>query len=162
VSKNQLRFYGIKNMDEKNGTKNGAEKAQTGKELPPERDRQGRFLNLPGPGRSKKVFKPMTIDDVELALSQDLRSDDPKVRLPATRLLLQLKRQFPEQDDSQVLHPFTQRVLGFICSLHTYYKEKTGRLINAEEAFDLMEEHIKQCPNSPIIIDEMIEVDDDC
>jgi hypothetical protein len=92
----------------------------------------------------------MTLEDVELALSQDLRSKDPKIRLPATRLLLQLKRQFPDQDDGPVLDPFVHRFLNLMD-----YKEKTtGRYINAEEAFDLMEEHIKNCPDSPIIPSE--------
>ena len=71
---------------------------------------------------------PMTIKDVELALSQDLRFKDPKVRLPPTRLLLHLKRNFPDQDDRLVLDPFLQLLLDFIFSLHVYYKKKRAGL----------------------------------
>lgn len=77
------------------------------------RDEKGRFKKgfSGGPGRGKKSLRKLTIEEVELALTEDLRSKDPRVRLPATRLLLQLKRQFPDQDDRPLLDPSVQRYI---------------------------------------------------
>jgi hypothetical protein len=68
---------------------------------------------LPGPGRGKKKpFKPITIEQIERSLQQDLRSRDPKIRHPAVKLLLTLKKQSEEPDNSQTLDPVVQEVLS--------------------------------------------------
>ena len=73
----------------------------------------------PGPGRGhKKPVKPLTIEQIELALQLDLKSKDPKIRHPATRLLLQLKKQQAQADarlsasDDTVIDPGIQAALG--------------------------------------------------
>ena len=64
-----------------------------------------------GPGRGNKKQKKIGIDEIELALQQDLRSKDPKIRHPAVKLLLMLRRQENKTDaDSEILDPDLQRM----------------------------------------------------
>ena len=77
------------------------------------RDKKGRFISgsKGGPGRGKKKQKKISIDEIELALQQDLRSRDPKIRHPAVKLLLMLKRQMKEpEDDTPIIDPVLQRM----------------------------------------------------
>ena len=82
-------------------------------EMGKERNTKGQFAKgwAGGPGRGKKNQKKISIDEIELALQQDLRSKDPKIRHPAVKLLLMLKRQMKEpEDDTPILDPVLQRM----------------------------------------------------
>ena len=77
------------------------------------RDEKGRFISgsKGGPGRGNRKQKKISIDEIELALQQDLRSKDPKVRHPAVKLLLMLRRQENKPDaDTEILDPVLQRM----------------------------------------------------
>ena len=91
---------------------------------------------LPGPGRGHKSdkpeiqAKPLTMDDIESALQQDLSSKDPKVRHPATRLLLALKKQVGQQDaDSTVMDRWVQELILFLGQMQANIHEGTGETI---------------------------------
>ena len=91
-----------------NGNKNNEEKqGQNSKKL----FQKG---GLPGPGRGKKKpLKPMPVEEIEQSLQQDLRSRDPKIRHPAIKLLLLIKKQRKEPDNKQtVLEPVVQKALA--------------------------------------------------
>lgn len=67
---------------------------------------------LPGPGRGKKKKQePLTFDQIELALQKDLTSPDAKVRHPAVKLLLALKKQFGQPSNSQRIDPAVKQAL---------------------------------------------------
>ena len=90
----------------------------------------------PGPGRGHKVdkpeiqAKPLTMNDIESALQQDLQSKDPKVRHPATRLLLALKKQVGQQDaDSTVMDRWVQELILFLGQMQANIHEGTGETI---------------------------------
>ena len=129
------------------------------------RDEKGRFKRgyIGGPGRGKrKPSKPMTFEDIELLLQSDFKDSDPKVRHTATRLLIALKNKMPDPDDQPILDPCVRRLLHFQFNLVSCYKERTGRSLPFIEALDAMEEHIKTCPNSPIIpFDDNVAVKND-
>ena len=76
------------------------------------RDEKGCFLpgNSGGPGRGNRKQKKISIDEIELALQQDLRSKDPKVRHPAVKLLLMLKRQENKPDADTEIDPVLRRI----------------------------------------------------
>ena len=77
------------------------------------RDEKGRFVSgsKGGPGRGNRKQKKISIDEIEQALQQDLKSKDPKVRHPAVKLLLMLRRQENKPDaDTEILDPVLQRM----------------------------------------------------
>ena len=80
------------------------------------RDEKGRFVSgsKGGPGRGNRKQKKISIDEIEQALQQDLRSKDPKIRHPAVKLLLMLKRQSKEpENDTSILDPVLQRMYDY-------------------------------------------------
>ena len=59
--------------------------------------------------------KPLTLNFIEQSLQDDLQSEDPKIRHPATRLLLALlkqKQQREPSDDQPTLDPAVQKALA--------------------------------------------------
>ena len=104
-------------------TKNGE---LTGANTDQKRDEKGRFVSgsKGGPGRGNRKQKKISIDEIELALQQDLRSKDPKVRHPAVKLLLMLRRQEKKPDaDTEILDPVLKtNVFQCFASLETTWR----------------------------------------
>lgn len=69
---------------------------------------------------------PLTMDQIELALQADLKSDDPKVRHPATRLLLALRKQEGQVNSATVMDPWVMELIMFLDQLQENVHEGTG------------------------------------
>ncbi|MDH3719983.1 MAG: hypothetical protein OET07_14860 [Desulfobacteraceae bacterium] len=97
--------------------KNGVE---NGEKIKPERDAKGRFLpgSPGGPGRSIRAKKPISFAKIEQSLQDDLKSTDPKVRHPATKILLALRKAGLSDDSEEVtlLDSRLKRVFGVALS----------------------------------------------
>ena len=107
----------------------------------------------PGPGRGHKVdkpeiqAKPLTMNDIESALQIDLSSKDPKVRHPATRLLLALKKQVGQQDaDSTVMDRWVQELILFLGQMQANIHEGTGETITGMDVIRKMSRLCLICP----------------
>lgn len=100
----------IENHDQ-SSDKNGGD--QNGQCQDIKRDGKGRFLKgFAGPGRGKKKKQePLTFEQIELALQKDLTSSDAKVRHPAVKLLLALKKQLGQPFNSATIDPAIKKAL---------------------------------------------------
>lgn len=98
-------------------TKNGNE---NGEKTKPERDERGRFIRgcSPGPGRSVRAKKPISLAKIEESLRSDLESSDPKIRQGAAKILLALRKAGLNDDGETItlLDPRLQRFLGVAMS----------------------------------------------
>jgi hypothetical protein len=69
-------------------------------------------LGLIGISIRTKKRRKMSLEDIELALQEDLRSKDQKIRNSAVKLLLTLKRQMPDpKDTSFLIGPDAQKII---------------------------------------------------
>ena len=85
---------------------NGSEIANNGDR---KRDSKGRFLpGCRGGGRKKR--QPMTLEELEVYLQQDLKSKDAQVRHRAMRLYLVLKKQMVS-DEPVPINPELKRLM---------------------------------------------------
>jgi hypothetical protein len=85
-------------MTEKNDEKNGEKKDE-------KRDKKGQFKkgHSGGPGRGKKKpLKPVTFEEIEGWLQDDLKNRDPKIRHSATKLLMTLRDKIEKQSQGNV------------------------------------------------------------
>ena len=106
----------------------------------------------PGPGRGHKLnksdspVKPVTMADIENALQQDLQSKDPKVRHPATRLLLALKKQVGQSDaDATVMDRWVQELIGFLMQMQESIFEGSGQPVTGMDVIRKMSKVCLTC-----------------
>jgi len=100
-----------------------------------ERNEKGQFVkgNQGGPGRSNTSIQSLSLEDIERALAKDLKSRDPKIRHPATRLLLTLKKLQGSRDtaDSAVINPVVLKIV----SKHIEELIDDGSIVEADVDF---------------------------
>jgi hypothetical protein len=117
------------------------------------RDEKGRFekgySGGPGRGRKRKSARSVSLEEIEGYLLPDLKSRDPKVRHPATRLLIALKNKMPDPDNQPFLEPKIEFLLDFTGTFIAYYESTTGKPCSAGEAMKIIWDHLNTCPDSP-------------
>jgi len=116
----------------------------------------------PGPGRgNKKPVKPLTIEQIELALQLDLKSKDPKVRHPATRLLLALKKQIGQLEaDNDVIDRWVLELMGFLNQMQENIHQGTGQNVTGLDVIRKMSKTCLACQKVGAVDANLREVDD--
>ena len=67
----------------------------------------------------------------------------------------------PDQDDGPILDPIFMPLFNFLWKVADGYLEATGKPISMIEAMVIVENHLVNCPGSPIKVVEFEEVVDD-
>lgn len=136
------------------------------------RDEKGRFKKGyfgGGPGRGhRKQFKPLDQDEFEGVIAEGLRSRDSKERAIWARVHLGYEKQRAKssKQDEEGLDPMFVSFFSLLWDYAGAHRQQTGQPISMIDAMDIIAQHLKSCPNSPMgnvefELGEFEEIDDD-